>query len=64
MLEMFGNIKKREPEIFFSFNESGKIIFIVQPNVNGYKLTSFQNPCEVCANYFILQHVNLIILTR
>ena len=61
---MSGDMKKREPEVFFSFNDSGKIIFIVKPEVNGLKLTSFQNPCEVSANYFIAQHCKLIILTR
>ena len=37
-----------EPEIVFSFDDKGEIVFNIGPiTVNGWRLNPFQTPCKV-----------------
>ena len=60
MIQRYSDIKREEPEIFFSFNDDGKIVFTVQHEVNGWRLTSSQNPCQVFA-FYLLQIMNKLL---
>lgn len=62
MTERYSDIRREEPEISFSFNDDGKIVFTVEPEVNGWKLTSSQNPCQVFL--FKNDHQTFIILKQ
>ena len=49
-----------EPEIVFSFDDKGEIIFDVESStVNGWRLVPFQTPCKVL--HLILIIIKLVL---
>ena len=49
-----------EPEIVFSFDDKGEIIFDVElSTVNGWRLVPFQTPCKVL--HLILIIIKLVL---